>query len=148
MALLPAGGRRDGALRARLHALRPRPPQEALPHLRHYTRIASARAVELGVARQVPVRPRPVRGGPESYRRAIALSEAGAEETDAPELLARAGRFDARGGASGSGTCPDCSHMTEDNPGVMLSPHAWNGFTSASARRSTRSGPAGSSRCC
>ena len=38
--------------------------REALPHLRHYTRIASHGLVELGVAREVPVRPGPIRGCP------------------------------------------------------------------------------------
>ena len=62
--------------------------REALPHLRHYTRIAAhgpwswvwlARC-QSGLGRFDEAR--------DSYRKAIALSEAGADETDAPKLLA------------------------------------------------------------
>lgn len=62
--------------------------REALPHLRHYARIASHGPwnwVWLGRCQSALGRFEQARG---SYRKAIALSEAGAEETEAPELLA------------------------------------------------------------
>jgi tetratricopeptide (TPR) repeat protein len=72
--------------------------REALPHLRHYTRIAPRGPwnwVWLGRCQSGLGRFGDAR---DSYRRAIALSEAGAEETDAPELLAELDAFDDCGG--------------------------------------------------
>ena len=63
-------------------------PREALPHLRHYTRIAAHGPwswVWLGRCQSGLGKFEEARA---SYREAIALSEAGAEDTVAPELLA------------------------------------------------------------
>ena len=65
---------------------RPAPPAPLHAH-------RGARSLELGLARQVPVGSRPFEQARDSYRKAIALSEAGADETEAPTLLAELNDF-------------------------------------------------------
>ncbi len=119
--------------------------REALPHLRHYTRIAAhgpwswvwlARC-QSGLGRFDEARA--------SYRKAIALSEAGADETDAPSC-SPSSRTSERGASGiGAGWRPIGYERDRQAPAFATLRRA--AFTSASVRHSTSFGPATSSRC-